>query len=40
MALDDVVRGQVQVELRRALAADLPELDDPTAGGGPDAEEA
>lgn len=26
--LADVVRGQVQVELRRALEADLPELDD------------
>lgn len=46
--LDGVVRGHVQVELRRALAADLPELDDaPSAEGandrtasGPDDEEA
>jgi ribosome maturation factor RimP len=50
--IEDVVRGHVQVELRRALDADLPELDDAssadgrtdaherTAGGGPDDEEA
>jgi ribosome maturation factor RimP len=50
--LADVVHGHVQVELRRALDADLPELDDApsaagrtgaddrTAGGGPDDEEA
>ncbi|MBD5788175.1 ribosome maturation factor RimP [Cellulosimicrobium terreum] len=37
-----VVRGQVQVELRRALTADLPELenDDPTAASRGDDEEA
>ncbi|WP_083260116.1 ribosome maturation factor RimP [Cellulosimicrobium cellulans] len=48
--LEQVVRGHVQVELKRALDADLPELDDAaaaetdadhrTAGRGPDDEEA
>ncbi|WP_435735598.1 ribosome maturation factor RimP [Cellulosimicrobium sp. PMB13] len=45
--LGDVARGQVQVELKRALEADLPELDaddtadadDETAGRGPHDEE-